>query len=87
MFRGGLVLLAFSDIFMYILRKLQEEVLHLCLIKNPSEPYSEEDESSFQIHSFIVYAYTGRSLALIMFLHPPPPPKKKRMRSSYKIET
>ena len=56
MFRGGLVLLAFSDIFMYILRKLQEEVLHLCLIKNPSEPYSEEDESSFQIHSFIVYA-------------------------------
>ena len=24
--------------------------------KNPSEPYSEEDESSFKIHSFIVYA-------------------------------
>ena len=45
-----------SDIFMYILRKWQEEVLHFCLIKNPSEPYSEEDESSFQIHSFIVYA-------------------------------
>ena len=56
MFRGGIVLLAFSDIFMYILRQWQEEVLHFCLIENPSMPYSEEDESSFKIESFIVYA-------------------------------
>ena len=37
-------------------KKVTGEVLHFCLIKNPSEPYSEEDESSFKIHSFIVYA-------------------------------
>ena len=37
-------------------KKVTGKVLHFCLIKNPSEPYSEEDESSFKIHSFIVYA-------------------------------
>ena len=82
MFRGGLILLLFIDIFMYILRTWQEEVFHFWLIKNPSEPYLEEDESSFKIHSFIVYKKFGFNYVFEKIYK-----KARRMQSSYQIET
>ena len=63
-------------------KKLSRRSFAFLFDKNHSESYSEEDESSFKTQSFIVYAQTRRSSALIMSFKN----YKKRMRSSYPIE-
>ena len=48
-------------------KKLSRRSFSLLYDKNHSESYSEEDDSSFKLQSFIVYALTCRSSALIMY--------------------